>query len=84
MVLLSDRSFSVPQTAEIHACAEDVVRHWLHPYQELEIAGPGDESHPGRPAKDPMAKYIVDAQAGQSPDCSGHLRPCPALLHVQP
>jgi transposase len=76
MVLPSDRSFSVPQIAEIHAYGEDVVRHWLHRYQELEIAGLEDEPHPGRPPKDPMAKHIVDAQASQSPDCSGHVQSC--------
>jgi transposase len=34
MVLLSDRGYSVPQIAAIHACGYDVVRTWLHRYQQ--------------------------------------------------
>jgi hypothetical protein len=30
MVLLSDRGFTVPQMALIHACGQDLVRTWLH------------------------------------------------------
>ncbi len=30
MVLLSDRGYSVPEIAAIHACGVDVVRTWLH------------------------------------------------------
>jgi transposase len=76
MVLLSGRSFSVPQIAEIHDCGEDVVRTWLHRYQEQGIAGLEDEPRPGGPPKDPMARHIVDAQASQSPECSGHVQTC--------
>jgi transposase len=76
MVLLSDRSFSVPQIAEIHECGEDVVRHWLHRYEELGIAGLEDEPHPGRPPMDPMARHVVDTQASQSPECSGYVQSC--------
>src|SRR5690349_20892382 len=76
MVLLSDRSFSVPQIAEIHDCGEDVVRTWLHRYQERGIAGLEDEPRPGGPPKDPMARHVVDAQASQSPECSGHVQSC--------
>lgn len=76
MVLLSDRSFSVPQIAEIHDCGEDVVRTWLHRYQEEGVAGLEDEPRPGRPPTDPMARHIVDAQASQSPECSGHVQTC--------
>ncbi len=76
MVLLSDRSFSVPQIAEVHDCGEDVVRHWLHRYQELGVAGLEDDPHPGRPPKHPMARHVVDTQASQSPDCSGHVQSC--------
>lgn len=76
MVLLSDRSFSVPQIAEVHDCGEEVVRHWLHRYQELGVAGLEDDPHPGRPPKHPMARHVVDAQASQSPDCSGHVQSC--------
>lgn len=76
MVLLSGRSFSVPQIAEVHECGEDVVRHWLHRYQELGVAGLEDEPHPGRPPRDPMARHVVDTQASQSPQCSGHIQTC--------
>ena len=76
MVLLSDRSFSVPQIAEIHDCGEDVVRHWLHRYRERGVAGLEDDPHPGRPAKQPEARHIVDAQASQSPECSGQVQTC--------
>lgn len=76
MVLLSDRSFSVPQIAQIHECGEDVVRTWLHRYQEQGIAGLEDEPRPGGPHKDPMARHVVDTQASQSPECSGHVQTC--------
>lgn len=76
MVLLSDRSFSVPQIAQIHDCGEDVVRTWLHRYQEQGITGLEDEPRSGGPPKDPMARHIVDTQASQSPECSGHVQSC--------
>lgn len=76
MVLLSDRSFSVPQIAEIHDCGEDVVRHWLHRYQERGVVGLEDDPRPGGPPRDPMARHIVDAQTSQSPECSGHVQTC--------
>src|SRR5215472_16879453 len=43
MVLLSDRGFTVPQIAAIHACGQDVVRIWLHRYQQHGVAGLEDE-----------------------------------------
>jgi transposase len=76
MVLLSDRSFSVPQIAQIHECGEDVVRHWLHRYQEEGVAGLEDEPRPGRPPNHPGAQHVVDAQVSQSPECSGHAATC--------
>jgi transposase len=76
MVLLSDRSFSVPQIAAIHDCGEDVVRTWLHRYVEQGVAGLEDEPRSGGPPKDPMARHIVDTQASQSPECSGHVQTC--------
>src|SRR5215216_1092999 len=39
MVLLSDRRYSVPQIAAIHGCGQDVVRDWLHRYQDRGVAG---------------------------------------------
>ena len=76
MVLLSDRSFSVPQIAAIHDCGEDVVRTWLHRYQEQGVAGLDDEPRSGGPPNDPMARHVVDAQVSQSPECSGHVQSC--------
>src|SRR5229473_5905012 len=84
MVLLSGRGYSVPQIAEIHACGHDVVRTWLHRYEREGVAGLEDEPKSGRPPQDPLARHIVDAQAGQSPECSGHVQTCwtVALLTV--
>lgn len=76
MVLLSNRGFTVPQIATIHACGQDVVRIWLHRYQQQGVAGLDDEPRSGRPPKDPLAGLIVDAQASQSPPCSGHVQTC--------
>lgn len=76
MVLLCDRGFTVPQIAAIHACGEDVVRTWLHRYEQHGVAGLEDEPRSGRPPKDPLAGPIVDAQASQSPPCSGHVQTC--------
>lgn len=76
MVLLSDRGFTVPQIAAIHACGQDVVRIWLHRYQRKGVAGLEDEPRSGRPPKEPLARLIVDTQASQSPPCSGHVQTC--------
>jgi transposase len=64
----------VPQIAAIHECGEDVVRLWLHRYERDGVAGLQDEPKSGRPPKDPLARPVVDAQAGQPPDCSGHVQ----------
>jgi transposase len=74
MVLLCDRGYRVPQIAQIHECGEDVVRLWLHRYAEEGISGLTDEPRSGRPPKDRLAAMIVDTQASQSPECSGHAR----------
>lgn len=74
MVLLSARGYPVPEIARIHGCGCDVVRHWLHQYQRRGAAGLRDEPRSGRPPKDPLAARIVDTQASQPPDCSGHVQ----------
>jgi transposase len=74
MVLLNARGYRVPQIAQIHDVGEDVVRLWLHRYQEEGSAGLADEPRSGRPPKDRLAAEIVDTQASQSPACSGHAR----------
>jgi transposase len=76
IVLLSDRGYVVPFIAVIHNCGCDVVRTWLHRYEQQGVAGLGDLPRSGRPPKDPLARHIVDAQASQSPECSGHVQPC--------
>jgi transposase len=76
MVLLSTRGYTVPQIAAIHACGQDVVRLWLHRYEHQGVAGLDDAPRSGRPPKDPLAGRIIDTQAGQSPECSGHVQSC--------
>jgi transposase len=74
MVLLSGRGYDVPAIAAIHDCGEEVVRTWLHRYEREGVAGLADEPRSGRPPKDPLAQPIIDAQASQPPDCSGHVQ----------
>jgi transposase len=76
MVLLSGRGCPVAQIALIHDCGEDVVRTWLHRYQQHGVAGLDDQPKSGRPLKDRLAGPIIDAQASQSPRCSGHVQAC--------
>jgi transposase len=73
MVLLSGRGCPVPQIALIQGCGEDVVRTWLHRYQRHGVTGLYDRPKSGRPPKDRLAGPIVDAQASQSPRCSGYV-----------
>jgi transposase len=76
MVLLSDRGYPVPFIAVLHSCGLDVVRHWLHCYEREGVAGLQDEPRSGRPRKDPLGPQIVDAQAQNSPRCSGLVQSC--------
>ena len=76
MVLLSDRHYSVPQIAALHRCGQDVVRGWLHRYQDRGVAGLHDLPRSGRPPKDRLAPQIVDAQASQAPRCAGLVQSC--------
>jgi transposase len=71
MVLLSARGYSAAQIAEIFEVGEDVVRTWLHRFQQAGPDGLTDRPRPGRPPKDRLARHIVDAQASNSPACSG-------------
>lgn len=52
MVLLSGRGYAVPQIAAIHECGEDVVRTWLHRYEQEGVAGLEDAPRSGRPPAD--------------------------------
>jgi transposase len=76
MVLLSARGYSVPQTAAIHDCGCAVVRHWLHHDAHEGVAGLDDAPRSGPPPKHPLAERIIATQAGQSPECCGHVQSC--------
>ena len=76
MVLLSGRGYSVSEIAKVHDCGLDVVRTWLHRYEEQGVEGLEDEPRSGRPPKDPLAGDIIDTQARQSPRNSGHVQGC--------
>ena len=76
MVLLNARGYTVPQIAEIFAVGDDVVRNWLHRYQQEGAGGLDDRPRPGRPPKDRLARQIVDAQLSNPPRCSGLLPTC--------
>ncbi len=76
MVLLAGREYSVPQIAEVHDCGQDVVRLWLRRYREDGVRGLEDTPRPGRRRTHPLAGHIVDTQASQSPECSGHVQSC--------
>jgi transposase len=71
MVLLSARGFSVERIAEIFGVGEDVVRKWLHRYEESGPVGLDDRPRPGRPPRDRLARHIVDAQASNPPCNNG-------------
>ena len=76
MVLMSNNGYPVPFIAVIHGCGCDVVRTWLHRYQEKGVAGLEDEPRSGRPRKNVLATHVVDAQASNSPQCSGLVQSC--------
>src|SRR5436305_11759675 len=76
MVLLSARGYTVEQIAEIFGVGEDVVRQWLHRYEQDGPLGLDDRPRPGRPPKDRLARQIVDAQAGNPPCNSGLIQTC--------
>ena len=76
MVLLSARGYSVAQIAELFEVGEDVVRTWLHRFQQAGPDGLTDRPRPGRPPTDRLARPIVDAQASNPPPCSGLVQTC--------
>ena len=76
MVLLSARGYTVSQIAEIFELGEDVVRDWLHRFQERGPDGLEDRPRPGRPPKDRLARHIVDAQMHNGPRNSGLVQAC--------
>lgn len=76
MVLLSRRGYTVPQIAGIFEVGEDVVRGWLHRYQQEGADGLADRPRPGRPPKDRLARRIVDTQMHNSPRANGLVQTC--------
>ena len=76
MVLLSARSYSVPQIAGIFEVGEDTVRTWLQRYQQEGPDGLVDRPRPGRPPRDRLARQAIDAQVAVSPDQAGLVQGC--------
>jgi transposase len=76
MVLLSARGYTVPQIAEVFDVGEDVVRTWLHHFQERGPDGLADQPRPGRPPKDRLARQIVHTQMHNSPRANGLVQAC--------
>jgi transposase len=76
MVLLSARGYTVDQIAEIFGVGEDVVRTWLHRYEQSGPVGLDDRPRPGRPPKDRLARPIVDTQASNPPSNNGLVHGC--------
>src|SRR5690349_3234705 len=76
MVLLSARGYTVEQIAEIFGLGEDVVRTWLHRYEQGGPLGLDDRPRPGRPPKERLARHIVDTQASNPPCNNGLVHGC--------
>src|SRR5947209_15959464 len=76
MVLLSSRGYTVAQIAAIFEVGEDVVRTWLHRYQQDGPDGLADRPRPGRPPEDRLARQIVDTQMHNSPRANGLVQAC--------
>ena len=76
MILLSARGYTVAQIAEVFDVGEDVVRTWLHRYQQAGPAGLDDRPRPGRPPRDRLARHIIDAQVSNSPRSQGLAQSC--------
>ena len=76
MILLSAQGYTVPQLAEIFDVGEDVVRTWLHRYQQAGCVGLDDRPRPGRPPRARLARQIVDTQASNPPHNSGLVQSC--------
>ena len=76
MVLLAARGYTVPQIAALHDCGPDVVRLWLHRYEQAGVAGLDEAPRSGRPPTDPLAGRISETPAGPSPECSAHGQSC--------
>lgn len=75
-VLLSDKGKSVPEIAELMDYSAETVYSWLERYRAEGVAGLEDDPRSGRPPNTPHLRDIVEAQAGQSPECSGYVASC--------
>jgi hypothetical protein len=77
MVVLSDRGFTVQEIATLHECGEDVVRTWLHRYQQKGVVGLEDEPRVSAPTERIRRRAgSWTREASQSPPCSGHIQTC--------
>ena len=76
MVLLNARGYRVAEIATIFAVGDDVVRGWLQRYAQEGPDGLVDRPRSGRPAREPLAQQIVDAQASQPPATRGLAQSC--------
>lgn len=79
IILLLARRYPAEQIATIQGCGIDGVRNWIHRYPQEGIAGLYDRPRSGRPLNDPQEAAIIEAQASQSPPCSGHVQTCWSL-----
>jgi transposase-like protein len=82
MVLLAGRGYRVPQIARIHDCGEDVVRHWLHRYQDQGVAGLEDAPRRTRPLSvrpltDAERAVLQDSLRAPGPPAAAHGHPAP-------
>lgn len=75
-VLLSDKGKSVPEIAELMDYSAETVYSWLERYRLEGIGGLEDDPRSGRPPGTPHVRGIVEAQASQSPGCSGYVFSC--------
>lgn len=75
-VLLSDQGKTVAEIAQLMGYSDETVYTWLERYQRLGAKGLEDEPRSGRPPKTRLLAGIVQAQAGQTPDCFGYAFGC--------
>lgn len=75
-VLLSDKGKSVPEIAKLMDYSDETVYAWLERYRQNGAEGLEDKPRSGRPPSDPHLTGILQAQAGQSPECSGYVFSC--------
>jgi transposase len=75
-VLLSSQGWTAPEIAALMGYSAETVYTWLERYRQQGVAGLTDQPRSGRPVLDQCLTGIVQAQASQSPGCSGYLFAC--------